>query len=101
MNAIKIVRLSTGEELLCTVDSSKSYMNTLTLSDVTILIPTQANKLGLAPFMAYSSAPDGMEVKRDFIMFVVDPVEDLKAQYQAMFSKIITPSAESKKLIFS
>lgn len=101
MKTIKIVRLSTGEELLCTVDSSKAYMNTLTLSDIAILIPTQANKLGLAPFMAYATAKDGMEVKRDFVMFIVDPVEDLKAQYQEMFSKIITPSAESKKLILS
>jgi|TARA_B110000977_G_C11007889_1_gene466505 hypothetical protein len=90
MNEIKIVRISTGEELLCTVDSSKSYKDTLMLSDVAILIPTEANSLGLAPFMAYSNAPNGMEIKRSFVMFVVDPVDALKKQYQTMFSKIIT-----------
>ena len=58
MSDIKIVRISTGEELLCTVDSSNKYH--LTLSDVAILIPTEANSLGLAPFMAYSDAKDGM-----------------------------------------
>jgi hypothetical protein len=29
-------------------------------------------------------------------MFIVDPVEDLKTQYQNMFSKVITPD---KKII--
>jgi hypothetical protein len=88
MSDIKIVRISTGEELLCTVDSSSKER--LKLTDVAILIPTQSNSLGLAPFMAYSDAKDGMEIPRSYVMFVVDPVEDLKKQYQTMFSKIIT-----------
>lgn len=88
MSDIKIVRISTGEELLCTVDSSNK--DHLTLSDVAILIPTEANSLGLAPFMAYSDAKDGMEIPRSYVMFMVDPVETLKKQYQTMFSKIIT-----------
>ena len=95
MSDIKIVRISTGEELLCTVDSSNK--DHLTLSDVAILIPTEANSLGLAPFMAYSDAKDGMEIPRSYIMFIVDPVKTLKKQYQTMFSKIITN--ESKLII--
>ena len=95
MSDIKIVRISTGEELLCTVDSSNK--DHLTLSDVAILIPTEANSLGLAPFMAYSDAKNGMEIPRSYIMFMVDPVKTLKKQYQTMFSKIITN--ESKLII--
>jgi len=95
MSDIKIVRISTGEELLCTVDSSNK--DHLTLPDVAILIPTEANSLGLAPFMAYSDAKDGMEIPRSYVMFMVDPVETLKKQYQTMFSKIITN--ESKLII--
>lgn len=88
MADIKIVRLSTGEELLCEVSGGpESY----TLKDVAILIPTQQNSLGLAPFMAYSDAPHGMTVPGSFVMFMVDPVQDLKAQYQTMFSKVVTP----------
>ena len=95
MSDIKIVRISTGEELLCTVDSSNK--DHLTLSDVAILIQTEANSLGLAQFMAYSDAKDGMEIPRSYVMFMVDPVETLKKQYQTMFSKIITN--ESKLII--
>ena len=90
MSDIKIVRISTGEELLCTVDSSNK--DHLTLSDVSILIPTEANSLGLAPFMAYSDAKDGIETHSKNVMFVVEPVAELKQQYQTMFSKIITPN---------
>ena len=89
MSEIKIVRISTGEELLCTV-STCMREDHLNLTDVAILIPTEANSLGLAPFMAYSDAKNGMDIPMSFVMFMVDPVDNLKAQYQTMFSKVIT-----------
>jgi len=91
MANIKIIRLSTGEELIADVEWEG---NVAVLKDVAILIPTQQNSLGLAPFMAYSNAKDGMHVEGNFIMFTVDPVEGLKQQYQNMFSKIITPGQQ-------
>ena len=60
MDNIKIVRLTTGEELIC---STKVSSTGYTLKDVAILIPTQNNQLGLAPFMAYSDAKDGIETQ--------------------------------------
>ena len=47
--------------------------------------------------MGYSTAYDskeGMGVEDKFIMFVVDPVETLKKQYQTMFAKIFTPPSK-------
>jgi hypothetical protein len=93
MSEIKIVRLSTGEELICELSGGPDHY---TFKDVAILIPTQQNSLGLAPFMAYSDAPKGMTVAAQFIMFIVDPVEDLKTQYTQMFGKVFTPE---KKII--
>lgn len=89
MSDIKIVRLATGEELICEVSGGPE---TYTFKDVAILIPTEQNSLGLAPFMAYSNAPKGMTVASHFIMFIVDPVDGLLKQYQNMFSKVITPT---------
>ena len=96
MSEVKIVRLSTGEELLCTV---KDETTRLVLTDVAILIPTQQNQLGLSPFMAYSNAPKGMTVERSFVMFIVDPIADLLSQYQKMFSKVITANGNNKIII--
>jgi hypothetical protein len=95
MTNIKIVRLSTGEELICEVVKTES--SKLNLKDIAILIPTQQNQLGLAPFMAYSQAANGMEIEESFIMFMVDPVDDLKSQWQTMFSRVLT--APSKIII--
>lgn len=90
---IKIVRLSTGEELIATIGDSFNT-GVVNLVDVAILIPTQQNSLGLAPFMAYSNAKEGLEVPRSFVMFMADPVDGLKKQYQNMFSRIITPTEQ-------
>lgn len=94
MSDVNVIRLSTGEELIATVE--KVDGDVLTIKDVAILIPTQENSLGLAPFMAYTEAPDGLHLKDKDIMFVVKPVEGLKQQYDTMFGKIATPS---KKII--
>ena len=91
MANIKIVRLTTGEELIC--DLKVTNVDQVILKDVAILIPTQQNQLGLAPFMAYSDAKDGFHTTMASVMFIVEPVNELKNQYQQMFSKVITPTS--------
>lgn len=92
----KIIRLTTGEEIICTVEKTESTStrgSVYELKDIAILIPTEANQLGLAPFMAYSKASEsGIEVAEKDVMFVTDPVDDLHKQYQNMFSKLMTPN---------
>ena len=91
---IKIMRLTTGEELIAdtTFTSTSSQGRVYRLNDIAILIPTEANSLGLAPFMAYTTASkDGITLAEKDVMFVTDPVDDLKKQYQNMFSKLMTP----------
>lgn len=90
MTNIKIVRLTTGEELIADTTVAGDE---IILKDVAILIPTQSNQLGLAPFMAYSDAKDGFRTNSNCVMFIVEPVQELKNQYQQMFSKLITPTA--------
>jgi len=91
---IKIMRLSTGEELICdtTTETTSSRGTVYTIKDIAILIPTEQNSLGLAPFVPYSTASTkGIELAEKDVMFVTDPVDDLKNQYQNMFSKVMTP----------
>lgn len=92
---IKIMRLATGEELICATseENTSSRGTVYTIKDIAILIPTEANSLGLAPFVPYSTASiNGVEIAEKDVMFVTDPVSDLKKQYQNMFSKIMTPN---------
>ena len=92
---IKIMRLVTGEEIICDVstESSSRYGVVYNIKDVAILIPTEANQLGLAPFVPYSTASaDGITLAEKDVMFVTKPVDDLRKQYQNMFSKLMTPN---------
>ena len=92
---IKIMRLVTGEEIICDVstESSSRYGVVYNIKDVAILIPTEANQLGLAPFVPYSTASvDGIALAEKDVMFVTKPVDDLRKQYQNMFSKLMTPN---------
>lgn len=94
MSDIKIMRLTTGEELICTVktEDTSSRGRVYTISDIAILIPTEANSLGLAPFVPYSTASsDGVDIAEKDVMFVTTPIDQLKQQYQNMFSKLMTP----------
>ena len=96
MTNVNVLRLSTGEELIATVDNVETTStrgNVYELSDIAILIPTESNSLGLAPFMNYTEATiRGISVAEKDVMFVTEPVEGLLQQYQNMFSKVMTQS---------
>lgn len=85
---MKIVRLNSGEEILCTVTDDG---DSLAIYEPTIIIPTQERSIGLAPWMPYANT-DKMTIKKSFVAFIVDPVDQLKEQYRSIHSKIITPN---------
>ena len=90
---VMVLRLSTGEELIGTVDDieSTSGGTVYNMSDIAILIPAQSNSLGLAPFMPYTDiTTKGVKFQEKDVMFATYPVEQLLQQYQNMFSKIMT-----------
>ncbi len=89
MNDVKIVRLTSGEEILCTV--SNETESHITMEDPTIIIPTQDRNIGLAPWLPYAES-DKVTIRRDAVVFIVDPVNQLAEQYRSIHSKIITPS---------
>lgn len=92
----KIIRLQSGEELVANVQDNGG---TFTLTNVTILLPTQSGSIQLAPFMPYAKIEDGLTISEDKVFFVVDPHEDLAKYHKDLFDdtpEILTPS---KKII--
>ncbi len=80
MNKIKLIRLTSGEEILvCVVNESGL---TLTVTDPVLLIPNK-DQIGFIPYMSYCEL-DTMTIKKDHIMFNLMPTDDLKAQYKQM-----------------
>jgi len=93
----KIVRLSSGEEIICTVESGES---SVTLHEPAVIIPVGQGEIGLAPWLMYANTKQGVTIDNKFVVFVVDPEDEFRTNYEQGFvprmKGIVTPE---KKLV--
>lgn len=86
----KIVRLSSGEEILCDlIVNGDSYI----LKEPAVIIPAGDGNIGLAHWLPYAEN-EYVTVSKKFVVFVVDPVPQLDSNYNAMMSKIVLPDKQ-------
>ena len=86
---IKLLRLVSGEELIAEVVNSSE--DSYTLKYAIVMIPAGEGKIGFMPWMLYTKAADGVTIRKQDVMFVVDPIEDLIDQFRQARSGISTP----------
>jgi hypothetical protein len=87
---VKVFRLNSGEEILSRFDETATHY---TLKDPAILVPMGQGQIGLMPWMMYTKASTGIEIPKSFVAFTVEPLEELKTQYDNNVNKgIATPS---------
>ena len=86
---IKLLRLVSGEELIAEVANSSE--DSYTLKDAIVMIPAGEGRIGFMPFLPYTEAKDGISIRKQDVMFVVDPIEDLIDQFRQARSGIETP----------
>lgn len=84
---MKLVRLSSGEEI---VGKVKENEKNISIENGYSLIPAGEGKIGFMPFMAYTKAKNGVLIDRRFVVFIVDPVDELVDQVRQMDSGIVT-----------
>jgi len=90
---MKLVRLSSGEEIIGKITETETSVK---IENGYSLIPAGEGKIGFMPFMAYTKADEGVTIDKKFIMFIVEPIEDLLNQIRQMDSGIVVPD---KKVI--
>ena len=86
---MKLVRLSSGEEIIGNIKDNRD--NSITITNGYSLIPAGEGKIGFMPFMAYTEAAKGITIADRFVLFVVEPNAQLVEQIQQMDSKIVVP----------
>ena len=86
---MKLVRLSSGEEIIGNVELHSD--NSITITNGYSLIPVGEGKIGFMPFMAYTKAKDGITIPERFVLFTVEPKDELLAQIKSMDSGIVVP----------
>jgi len=90
-NSVKMVRLNSGEEILCKVNPLPD--DCVEITDPLILIPTQQKSLALAPWLPYTNAKEeGVVISTDRIMFTVSPHPELAKEYLSAISGLVIPS---------
>jgi hypothetical protein len=85
MADIKLYKLNSSEEILCTVESTQD--TTVTIKDAVLLIYRQAKEgamsVGFAPFMPY--ADGNIILNRSSIASESKPKQDLADEYNRIF----------------
>jgi hypothetical protein len=89
MSEVKIVRLTSGEELIAKTEETKT---TITLKKPAVLIPAGKDQLAFGQWLPYADIKDGIEISKDYVVFVVAPMDEMAQQYdQAFGSGLIVP----------
>ena len=94
MSEIKIVRLNSGEEVLCEWTGPEETSGTHRLKNPLLIIPTGDGQIGLMSWMPYSNMKDDEIIINDsFVAFTVNSAKELESEYKKATSKIITPDS--------
>ena len=93
MSDVKILRLSTGEDVIAKV-SQNLETNTITLKQPFVIIPHQQGpgkpvQLMMTLYSPYSKS-DNVTIKNDKIISIVEPKEEILSSYQQNTSSIVT-----------
>jgi hypothetical protein len=87
---VKVFRLNSGEEILARFEEKDDVV---ILKNPSILVPVGQGQIGLMPWMLYTKASSGVSIPKSFIAFTVEPLDELKTQYDSNINKgLVTPS---------
>ena len=86
---IKLLRLTSGEEIIAEI--SHELNNTIMVYDAILMIPAGEGKIGFMPWMPYTRAKDGLVLRKEDVMFIIDPIDSLIDQFKQARSGIVTP----------
>ena len=88
---IRIVRLTSGEEVLCILSEHKTnYI----LKKPHILLPQGEGRLAIAPWCPYADVgTSGVTLNKEHVIFVVRAGADMEGQYKEMTTGLVMPPA--------
>lgn len=86
---IKLIRLTSGEEMIAEVEEVEGGLQA---TDISLIMPSEKG-VGLMDWMPYSTIPEkGVFLKNEIIFMLTEPVEDFLKKYKSLHSTIIAPS---------
>ena len=94
---IQIVRLNSGEEILCDLVADDTN-DVVTLKSPLIIIPQGQGQIGFMGWMPYANTENGVDISKSFVAFTVEPDTQLKGDYTSHISGIVVPQQFSEPI---
>ena len=97
MEQIKVLKLLSGEEIVAEVTDGGSFV--IVKNPVKfVMMPVNSSQVGVEmhPFIMLSK-DDEVELSKDFIIAICNPIDEILQSYKSQFSAIVTPP--EKRLI--
>jgi len=91
---VKVIRMNSGEEVIFTLIEETD--DTIEMENALVAMPTAHGELGFGPWAPLIKNGDTITIKKQFVVYIGEPQDEVSEQYQKIFSPIETPS---KKLI--
>ena len=94
--SVKLIRMSSGEDLVAEVIESSD--DSITIRNAIVGIPTQQGTLTFVAWSPMISKEDkDITISSKFVIYVAEAADEIVQQYEQMYSPIATP--DKKKLI--
>ena len=93
MSDVKVLRLSTGEDVIAKVGENDGGIS---LNKPFVIIPQQSGpgkpvQLMMSLYNAFGKG-DTITLGKDKVVFMTEPKDEIKSSYEANTSKILTPN---------
>ena len=94
MSDVKVIRMTTGEDVIAKVETDSG--SNIILNKPFVIIPQQMGpgkpvQLMMSLYNAFGKG-DKIQVGKDKVVFMTEPKDEIKNSYEQNTSKIITPN---------
>jgi len=94
MANVKLLRMVSGEDVVCTV--VKNTDDSVTIKDAIVAIPTGQGQIGFAPWSPIISKEESeITISERFVIYQAEPDSSVVEQYNTMFGNVIAPKKQS------
>lgn len=94
----KILRLLSGEELICMyeINSSGDYVLRNVVQAISTVTPERKMQVSFVPFCPVGKTEEGLVMNKSYVAFSIDPIESVKNSYAAVFNVSTQPYKQEK-----
>ena len=91
----RLVRLSSGEDVICNVITIEE--DYITIGDPIVAVPTGEGQIGFAPWSPLLREDEEVSIQMSHVVYISFANDNIREQYERMFSSVLTPP--EKKII--